>query len=391
VLAGFLAVTTGCSGAPEEHDGPRIAFLFDGSWGDADEVTGPTLAGLRFAALGSGDPDTIQPLNVRDEGAAELLREVAADPAVVAVVVAPWTSPPAGAQEVLAAERMPVVSLTWSWGPPAIDAPYLRLAPDLTTEADLLVAAGGPAADVTVARCVAGDTHPTSEPLRLAVGRASARAGASVRDAGVVDPDQAATAAAVAARLARFGCRVVVWTGGADALDLLVEAAPEVRTVVATSRTKTEGGIGVGVTHPARRLVTVCACADIALSRRPDLRRFVHDYQTESGSAPGPFAIEAFDVGRWVLGTAADGRAAVAARLDLAGAIPGLLGTYRVDAEGSLLSGPTPPGAWRAFGSRWLPDAPPLTALLAASVVARVPPRMRPDRAPIVHRPGREA
>ena len=376
-------------------DDPRIAFLFDGSWSDSDEVTGPSLAGLRFGVLDTGNPETIQPLNVGDEGFSELLREVAADPAVVGAVVAPWTAPPPGAAEILATAELPVVSLTWAWGPPAADVPYVRFSPDLLAEADLLVAAGGPAADPTSARCVAGDTHPTSGVLTPAVVGAADRTGVRVREAGVVDPERVATAGAVATRLHDLGCRVVLWTGGAEALGLLVDADPDLRTVVATSRVKTEGGIGVGVTHPARRLVAVCACADITLTRRPDLQRFIHDYQTESGSAPGPFAIEAYDIGRWLLGAAAGGRAGVTARVELAGAVRGLLGTYRVDADGSLLSAPTPVGSWRAFGSRWLPlggpTSPPLTsALLLAAVVARVRPKTRPVGRRASHRTGRE-
>jgi hypothetical protein len=395
VLGGVLVAAMACSARPERGDGPRIAVLFDGSWGDADEVTGPTLAGLRFAALGTGDPETIQPLNVGDEGATELLGEVASDPAVVAAVVAPWTTPPAGAQEVLARARMPVVSLTWSWGPPAPDAAYVRLAPDRRTEADLLAAAGGRAADVTIPRCVAGDTHPTSGPLSRGVVEAARRIGSTLGRAGVVDVDEPETAEAVARRLDDRGCRVALWTGGAEALELLVDAAPDLRTVVATSRVKSAGGIGVGVAHPARRIVTVCACADISLTRRPDLQRFIHDYQTESGSDPGPFAVEAYDVGRWLLEAAVDGRRGVADRIRLAGAVDGLLGTYRLDASGSLVSAPTPPASWRAFGSRWLPlartEVPSLvSALLPAALVARVRPRMRPRRARDIHRSRRE-
>ena len=32
--------------------------------------------------------------------------------------IAPWTAPPAGAIDLLAAHGLPVVSLSWAWGPP---------------------------------------------------------------------------------------------------------------------------------------------------------------------------------------------------------------------------------------------------------------------------------
>jgi hypothetical protein len=160
---------------------------------------------------------------------------------------------------------------------------------------------------------------------------------------------------------------------------------------VATSRVKTEGGLGVGITHPDRRLVTVCGCADVTLTADPALQRFVHDYQAESGGTPGPFAIEAYDAARWLLGAADDGRVSLADRVAQAGAVEGLLGTYRIDRGGGLLSGPTSPGSWRASGSRWLPirrtvALAPASALPLAAVVARVPPWMRPRRrAAVVH------
>ena len=46
------------------------------------------------------------------------LRDLGEDRGVVAAVVAPWTAPPGGAIDLLAAERVPVVSLSWAWGPP---------------------------------------------------------------------------------------------------------------------------------------------------------------------------------------------------------------------------------------------------------------------------------
>ncbi|HET9672093.1 MAG TPA: hypothetical protein VFQ40_04520, partial [Actinomycetota bacterium] len=257
----------------------------------------------------------------------------------------------------------------------------------------LLVRAGAPAAELPSRRCVAGDTHPTRGRLSEAVVVEADRTGDPAADVGAVDPERPATAGAVAGRLGSAACRVVLWTGGTDALDLLLAAAPEVRTVVGSSRIKTEGGIAVGVTHPARRIVAVCACADVTLSDDPIQQRFIHDYQTESGSAPGPFSVEAYDAGRWLLRAAAEGaRGPVAETVRRAGAVEGLLGTYRLDSDGALVSSPAAAGTWRAFGSRWLPldpgSVPPLaSALPLAGVLARVRPRKRPW-APTIHRSG---
>ena len=122
IVSGLLGLlvggaTVGCSATPSGDEGPRIAFLFDGSAADADEVIAPALAGLRFAALGTGRPETIQPLNVGLEDALEMLDRIGEDRAVIAAVVAPWTAPPPGAQERLAASGIPVVSMSWAWRP----------------------------------------------------------------------------------------------------------------------------------------------------------------------------------------------------------------------------------------------------------------------------------
>jgi hypothetical protein len=125
--------------------------------------------------------------------------------------------------------------------------------------------------------------------------------------------------------------------------------------------------------------------------------RFVHDFASESGGAPGAFAVEAYDAGRAILAAAEgspDARTAVVGALEEHG-LEGLLGRYRLEVDGSLLEAPAPPHAWRAFGSRWLPVGGPLallplTALPGAMVLARVPPRTGPDGPSNVHRTGEE-
>jgi hypothetical protein len=192
-LAALLlgAAAGGCASTPSPDEGPRIVFLFDGSSRDADQVTGPAFAGLRFAALGTGRPETIQPLNVGlgVVETAEMLDELAADPGVVAAVVAPWTSPPAGSVERLADAGVPVVSLSWAWGPPT-EGVWRSLAVDRTREAELLLDSGSTAA--ASPRCLAGDTHPTSLPLARTVVAEAARRGTDLHLAGVVDQERPA-------------------------------------------------------------------------------------------------------------------------------------------------------------------------------------------------------
>jgi ABC-type branched-subunit amino acid transport system substrate-binding protein len=95
--------------------------------------------------------------------------------------------------------------------------------------------------------------------------------------------------------------------------------------------------------------------------------RFVHDLQAESGAPPGPYAVEAYDVGRYLLGLVAgagghDLRETLAAALEDTVEIPGLAGSYRLEPDGSRAPDTFRVGAWRAMGSRWLPVERPAVA-----------------------------
>jgi ABC-type branched-subunit amino acid transport system substrate-binding protein len=381
-LAAAVAVAVGaCGFSPAAPEGPRIAFIFDGISDEADEVSGPALAGLRFAVIGTGDPETVVPVNLGPdpEEAARQVEATVADPSVVAAVVAPWTDPPPGIEARIAEGKIPVVSLSWGWVAPAA-SPAMSLAVDRTAEAELLLAAGATQAAPGSPLCLAGDGHPMSRPLADAV-VVAAGPDAGLRRVGTVDPDRPATASDVASGLSSAGCDTVLWTGGVAALELLLDAAPSPGTVVGTSRIKTSGGIEVGMAHPARRLVATCACADITLTREPELQRFIHDYQTEAAGAPGVHAVEAYDAGRLLFGIATEvgGREAVGDRLAATHSFDGLLGAYRIGDDGSLEAGPAPAGWWRASGSRWLPvGTAGLAAVLSALPLAAVLPIVAP-------------
>ena len=114
--------------------------------------------------------------------------------------------------------------------------------------------------------------------------------------------ERAATAATVAGRVDTAGCSVVAWIGGSEALDELLAALREPIEVVGTSRLKTDDGLLLA--SPSASLFTECGCVDVSLSIDERLQRFVHDFQADGGSAPGPFAVEAYDVGRLLIGFA---------------------------------------------------------------------------------------
>ncbi|MGH2681111.1 MAG: ABC transporter substrate-binding protein [Actinomycetota bacterium] len=368
-LAGLLALASIACTAEEPPPSSTeaeitIAYLFDGSPPDAELVTGPPLAGLELAARQAGDVE-IEPVNVGLEPAEALasLRALGEDPGVVAAVVAPWTGPPAGAIALLAEDRVPVVTLSWAWGPPPATAGeglWLSFAVGRAAEAVLLLSGAASASPGDAAICLAGDDHPTSRTLLATTEELGRAVGApEVVAAGVVTDE----ADAVAARIEDAGCAMLVWTGGADAATSLLREVPDPPATVATSRIKTEDGIELAASGP--EVLTVCACADVSLSTDPTHQRFVHDLQAESGAPPGPFGVEAYDAGRLLIGLVdaeGDVREELAAALGGLERFRGLETVYAFEPDGSRAPGKEA-GRWRAAGSRWMPAEPPTAPL----------------------------
>ncbi len=360
-----LSIAFACTAAPPTGGSPSsathtIAFLFDGSFDDADDVSGPALAGLELAAL-QGPGIEVEPVNVGVSGqeAAALLAQLGDDRGVVAAVVAPWTVSPEGASGALASAGIPVVSLSWAWDPPEHGTGvWLSVAADADEEARLLLAAGSAPPEGAGRPCLAGEPDAAGARLAELVTIDAVRSGgSSIANAGVVDPGRPATAEAVASRIAEAGCATVLWTGGATAAALLVASPNGPGELVGTSRLKTDDGLAVAEEGGAS-VSTVCACADVTLSLEPRSQRFVHDVQAESAAAPGPYALEAYDVGRMLIGAMAGSggtREGLAAGLDGLERARGLRGAYRFERDGSATPGTTPRGWWRAAGSRWLP------------------------------------
>ena len=361
-----LSVPACTDGLPPRADPsqPTIAYLFDGEPPDAELVSAPALAGLELAAHEAGAVE-IEPVNLglaRTE-VMSTLRALAEDRAVAAAVIAPWTAPPAGSIDLLAAHGLPVVSLSWAWGPPSEgDGVWLSLVAGQAREAVLLLSTADVAPEGATL-CLAGDDHPTSRDL-LATAEELARA--------TGDPDiamggtVAGGGAPVADRIEDAGCPVLAWTGGTSGAAAVLSRLPEdPGLVVGSSRIGTEDGLALATA--GRDVITACACVSVNLSLEPEHMRFVHDLQAASGAPPGPYAVEAYDVGRFLLGLVAgagsdDPRGVLTAALEDTVEIPGLAGSYRVEPDGSRAPQTLTAGAWEAVGSRWLPIARPAEA-----------------------------
>jgi hypothetical protein len=347
-----LACTENTSGT--DATGTAIAFLFDGSASDAELVTSPALAGLELAAHEAGGVE-VEPVNVGldPEDVTASLRDLGDDRGVIAAVVAPWAAPPDGAIDLLAAEGIPVVSLSWAWGPPREGKGFwVSFAAGRAREAIILLnARPGP----TV--CLAGDDDVTSRALLVTAEELGRGAGnPEIRTIGIVRTGRPATPEAVAARITGSGCTLLDWVGSADVAASVLASVAQPPSVVGTSRMKTDAGLEL--TSSGAAVFTVCACADVSLSIDPVALRFVHDLQAESGSPPGPFAVEAYDAGRLLIGLGGDAatRGRVAEGLDDLVRFRGLVDSYAFEPDGSRSPGSLRTGLWQAAGSRWLPE-----------------------------------
>jgi hypothetical protein len=292
------------------------------------------------------------------------LRALGGDGDVVAAVIAPWTAPPAGAIDLLAAHGLPVVSLSWAWGPPSQgEGLWLSLVAGRAWEAVLLLSTADVAPQGANV-CVAGDEHPMSRAL-LATAEELGRAAGDpdVAMVGSVTDGGAEIADAVADRIEDAGCPVLAWTGGTAGAEAVLSRLPtDPALVVGPSRIGTDDGLALATA--ARDVITACACASVSLSLDPAHMRFVHDLQAASGAPPGPYAVEAYDAGRFltslVTGAESDDlREVLAVALEDRPEIAGLAGDYRFEPDGSRAPDTLPVGAWRAAGSRWLPVEPP--------------------------------
>jgi Periplasmic binding protein len=359
LLLALLAVACTEAVSPPGGATPTIAFLFDGSTADAELVTSPALAGLELAAKEAGGIE-IEPVNIgldHDEVTASL-RSLGEDRGVVAAVIAPWTAPPLGAIELLGANGIPVVTLSWAWGPSADgNDSWLSFVAGRATEAVILLSEAARTVPEGASLCLAGDGHVTSGALLETAEQLGEAAGdPGLVMVGIAESGTEGTAGGIGARVRDAGCPVLVWTGGAEMAALVMGSISDPPSMIGTSRMKTDGALEIAAS--GIELFTICACADVTLSTEARWQRFVHDLQAESGAPPGPFAVEAYDAGRLLIGSleGSDGsRRGLASALDGLTGFTGLAGAYAFESDGSRASGSLEVGIWRAAGSRWLP------------------------------------
>lgn len=346
----------------------RVAFVGDLSFDAASQVVSPSLAAVQLAveqATERGDlPASIEvvPMDTRGDldRTASFAGEIADDPTVVAAIVAPFWDEPVAFGERLDAAGVPTLSLstegvalaTQGW------SRWRRAVPPTSDLGGSLTAAVRASAGMRGAICIAGDGSAHAAALATVLrGSLGERLAADVT---LADEEVADGAVGV---IATAGCATVAWTGfdplGSALLDALGAAGMTEVRLVGSDGMKDERFLAE-TERGADGTVVVCPCVDLTTSTRIEAQRFVHDFQSATGSSPGVYAAEAWDVAGMVVGAIRAGaldRDTLAAALDDDAPYEGLAGRYAFRSDGELEPGASRVVAYRAEGLRWLPVA----------------------------------
>jgi hypothetical protein len=329
MLALVTASVISCGATTSTPAGPVIVVLQSPDLPDGLDLVSPAVLGFNLALAESGV--TIR-VRAADPGGVAAM-EAAADPSVIAVVVAPFTLPGRTAADALERAGVPVLSLSaMDDHPAALGARWWRMVPDAlemalwTFDAALTASSEG---------CVLVEAGAWSE--RMAAWVEEVARGKGWVPAPGVD-----------------GCAAVLWSGSAAGAAAV--RADLVGPLIVTDQARTEGFIA-STDMSTTTTSGACGCRDLSTSARPADQAFVHAYQEATGLDPGPYAAEGFDAGELILsllaGVDEPSREALAAAIEGSGGFRGVARRYDWDARGDLA--PPVVRIYRAEGVRWLP------------------------------------
>lgn len=365
----MAALTVACTGGTSPPSATpalpvKVAFLQDLTVPGASQLVGPSLLGLELALERAAEradlpvvPDVEGMDTEGDPGRqAELVRQIADDPAFLAVVEGPFMRLSEVSADILGEAAIPTVSLS-GWDETPSETPWWRVVPRLERSASSLVSAIRGSAASASGVCLLDDGSAYGEAL-AAVVRGKIGSDRIALEDKVPDGEPAT---GVVERIRRSACGTVGWTGfapsGASLRAALTQAGLSSIDVVGADPMKADDylsqtdGAGDGT-------IVTCACADLASSTRPEAGRFIHDFQSRYGSPPGAFAAEGWDVGGILIAafeTGATDREAVVAALTAPSPYEGLANTYRFSESGELEPGSVRMHTYRAEGLRWVP------------------------------------
>jgi branched-chain amino acid transport system substrate-binding protein len=150
-------------------------------------------------------------------------------------------------------------------------------------------------------------------------------------------------------------CGIIIWTGeGVGGAAIAVRLDADVRLI---------GGPGLrdrdfitDAADAAEGALSVCSCADVSNSLDLAARRFIQTYQSENGTAPGPYALEAWDAAQLIvagLDAVGPSRADLASWLVGVTRFAGLASSYRWEG-GELVAPSTFIRTYEVVGGRWV-------------------------------------
>jgi ABC-type branched-subunit amino acid transport system substrate-binding protein len=330
-----------------------VAFIEDlsqeGAFVPSDAAYQAVELGFDTATLSDDGSLEVDLIRYDTEGTdgTEIAREIAADPAYLAAFAAPGLAGQAEVAGILGPAGVPLVSLSTRGAVEgAAPGTWLRLVAPVRELATALAAEVGSLRDARRGVCLM-DAPADGSRFARAV-RRSLTPDVAVDE--VADPDEVAGA----------GCGVVVWTGGGEgAAELasgLASMPDESRPVLVGGPGLRDGGLLEQAGDAAEGAISVCSCDEVSTSLDLAAQRFIQDYQSQYGSPPGPYAVEAWDAAHLVARTIREGgstREALVAALATTATLEGLGGPYTF-AAGELADPLAAVRRYRVEGGRWV-------------------------------------
>jgi ABC-type branched-subunit amino acid transport system substrate-binding protein len=341
--------------APTSPPAPAaVAFVQDLSAEGSLDRALPVLQAVQLAfaaaSLSDEDPLDVEVVSMDTGGepatASEVAREIAGDPAFVAAIAAPDLSGQAELVARLSVAGVPTISLSGRGSVGSVrPGTWVRLVAPVDAQARVLA-----------------ETVPTLRRSRSGVCVAAAAPDGTTFARTVVRslPDDLGIADVRGpAAVDQAGCGVVVWAGdavqGAE-LALALRSPVERAPILVGGHALRDPRFLALAAGAAEGAISACSCADVSTSLDLAAQRFIQDYQSEFGSPPGPYAVEAWDAARMVvrgLRAAGAGRDGLTGWLAGQSELDGLGGSYAFS-SGELADPESRVRVYRLSGGRWL-------------------------------------
>jgi len=287
---------------PSPLDTLKVAYVQDLAPERALDTTLPPLQAIELAfatAAASGVmPTPIEVVAFDTQGdptaIGEVVAEIAADPSFIAAFAAPNLGGVGALVELMSPEGVPVLSLS-ARDPVEVAAPgtFFRFVAPLAVQASSL------ADGVTALRRPDGDVClvlPPADETRFsnAVGEGlSPGLRVFEENAGGEVPAEPPAE-----------CGTVIWTGdgvGGAALAVSLEDDPPPSPILIGGPGLREPDFLGEAGTAAEGAVAFCSCADVSTALGLGAQRFIQDYQSEFGTPPGPYAVEAWDAAHMLI------------------------------------------------------------------------------------------